>query len=245
MPSSRESSGPRDWTQVSCISCIGRRILYHCTTESGLTSLVNFQSICWPGLQSSEGLNGDGRSPSKMLLLFSHSVMSDSLQLHRPQHASLPCPSLICSTHVPRICSSSFHWVSEPTTSSSHLSPALSLSQHQCVFQWLSSSHQVAKVLELQLQHQPSNEYSGLISFKIGWFDLLAVQRTLKSLLQYHSLKALVLWHSAFFMVHLSHPYMTTGNTIALTVQTFPRCSLIWQASWWCLSVGDLSSSPL
>ena len=171
--------------------------------------------------------------------------MSDSLQLHRPQHASLPCPSLICSTHVPRICSSSFHWVSEPTTSSSHLSPALSLSQHQCVFQWLSSSHQVAKVLELQLQHQPSNEYSGLISFKIGWFDLLAVQRTLKSLLQYHSLKALVLWHSAFFMVHLSHPYMTTGNTIALTVQTFPRCSLIWQASWWCLSVGDLSSSPL
>ena len=108
---------------------------------------------------------------------------------------------------------------SHPVTSH----PALSLSQHQCLFQWVSSSHQVAKVLELQLQHQPSNEYSGLISFKIGWFDLLAVQRTLKSLLQYHSLKAFILWHSAFFMVHLSHPYVTTGNTIAFTVQTFPR----------------------
>ena len=67
----------------------------------------------------------------------------------------------------------------------------------------------------------PSNEYSGLISFKIDWFDLLAVQGTLKSLLQHHNLKALVLWHSAFFMVQLSHPYMTTGKTIALTRWTF------------------------
>ena len=67
----------------------------------------------------------------------------------------------------------------------------------------------------------PSNEYSGLISFRIDWFDLLAVQGTLKSLLQYHKMKASILWCSAFFMVQLSHPYMTTGKTIALTLQIF------------------------
>ena len=66
-----------------------------------------------------------------------------------------------------------------------------------------------------------SNEYSGLISFRIGWFDLLRVQGTLKSLLQHHSSKASVLWRSAFFMVQLSHPLMTTGRTIALTRRTF------------------------
>ena len=68
-----------------------------------------------------------------------------------------------------------------------------------------------------------SNEYSGLISFRIDWLDLLAVQGTLKSLLQHHSSKASILWCSAFFMVHLSHPYMTTGKTIALTRWTFVR----------------------
>ena len=67
----------------------------------------------------------------------------------------------------------------------------------------------------------PSNEYSGLISFRIDRFDLLAVQRTLKSLLQHHSSKASILQHLAFFMVQLSHPYMTTGKTIALTRWTF------------------------
>ena len=67
----------------------------------------------------------------------------------------------------------------------------------------------------------PSNEYSGLISFRIDWLDLLVVQGTLKSLLQHHSSKVSVLWHSAFFIVQLSHPYMTTGKTIALTRWTF------------------------
>ena len=67
----------------------------------------------------------------------------------------------------------------------------------------------------------PSNEYSGLISFRMDWLDLLAVQWTLKSLLQYHSSNASVLWCSAFFIVQLSHPYMTTGKTIALTIGTF------------------------
>ena len=67
----------------------------------------------------------------------------------------------------------------------------------------------------------PSNECSGLISLRIDWFDLLAVQGPLKSLLQHHSSKASVLWHSAFFMVQLSHPYMTTRKTIALTIRIF------------------------
>ena len=67
----------------------------------------------------------------------------------------------------------------------------------------------------------PSNEYSGLISFRMDWLDLLVVQGTLKSLLQHHSSKASILWHSAFFMVQLSFPYMTTGKTLALTRQTF------------------------
>ena len=67
----------------------------------------------------------------------------------------------------------------------------------------------------------PYNEQSGLISFRMDWLDLLAVQGTLKSLLQHHSLQISILWHSAFFIVQLSHPYMTTGKTIALTTQTF------------------------
>ena len=75
--------------------------------------------------------------------------------------------------------------------------------------------------MELQLQHQALHEYSGLISLRMDWFDLLAVQGTLKSLLQHHSSKASVLWHSAFLMVQLSHPYMATGKTIALIKQAF------------------------
>ena len=67
----------------------------------------------------------------------------------------------------------------------------------------------------------PSSEHPGLISFRMDWLDLLAVQGTLKSLLQHHSSKASILWHSAFFIVQLSHPYMTTGKTIALTRRTF------------------------
>ena len=81
--------------------------------------------------------------------------------------------------------------------------------------------HQVAKVLSFSFSISPSNEYSGLISFRMDWLDLLAVQRTLKSILQHHSSEASILWCSAFFIVQLSHPYMTTGKTIALSRQTF------------------------
>ena len=75
--------------------------------------------------------------------------------------------------------------------------------------------------MEFHFSITPSNEYSGLISFRMDWFDLLAVQGTLKSLLQHHSSKASILWLSVLFMVQLSHPYMTNGKTIALTRWTF------------------------
>ena len=77
------------------------------------------------------------------------------------------------------------------------------------------------KYLSFSFNISPSNEHPGLISFRMDWLDLLAVQRTLKSLLQHHSSKASILQHSAFFIVQLSHPYMTTGKTIALTRRTF------------------------
>ena len=79
----------------------------------------------------------------------------------------------------------------------------------------------MAKVLELQLSISPFSEYSGLISFRMDWLDLLAVQGTLKSLLQHHSSKASILRRLPFFIVQLSHPYMSTGKTVALTRQTF------------------------
>ena len=77
------------------------------------------------------------------------------------------------------------------------------------------------KYWSFSFHNSPSSEYSGLISFRVDWFDLLEVQGTLKSLLQHHNSKAPILKHSAFFMVQLSYPYMTTGKTIALTRRTF------------------------
>ena len=98
---------------------------------------------------------------------------------------------------------------------------AFNLSQHQGLFKWVSSPHQWPKYWSFSFNISPSNEHSGLISFRMDWLDLLAVQGTLKSLLQHHCSKTSILWHSAFFIVQLSHPYMTTGKTIALTRWTF------------------------
>ena len=106
---------------------------------------------------------------------------------------------------------------SHPLLSTSNT--AFNLSQHQDLFQWVCSMHQVAKVLELQLQHLSFQIL--FVSFRIDWFDLLAVQGTLKSLPQHHSSKASLLQHSAFFIVQLSQLYTTTGKTIALTKWTF------------------------
>jgi len=117
------------------------------------------------------------------------------------------------------------YWVSDAIQPSHPLlppsPPAFNLSQHQGLFQRVSSSHQVAKYSSFSFSISPSNEYSGLISFRMDWLDLLAVQGTLKSLLHQHSSKASILWLLAFFIVQISHPYMTTGKTIALTKWTF------------------------
>ena len=108
------------------------------------------------------------------------------------------------------------HWVSDVIQPSVLLSspspPAFNLSQHQGPFKWVSSLHQEAKYWSFSFNISPSNEYSGLISFRMDWLDLLAVQRTLESLLQHHSSKASILRCSVFFIVQLSHPYMDVKN---------------------------------
>ena len=148
-------------------------------------------------------------------------MVSDSLWPYGLQHARLPCPS-----PTPGVCSNScpLSWWCHPTISISvaPFSPALNLSQHQALFQWVGSSHQVAKVLELQVQHQSFQWIFRWISFRVDWFDLLAIQGTLKNLFQDHNSKVSILQWLAFFMVHVSHPYLTTGKTMALTIWTFP-----------------------
>ena len=142
------------------------------------------------------------------------SVMSDSLQLHGLQHTRLPCP-----LPSPRACSNScpLSWWCHPTILSSVVPFSLWLQSFPTTRSFLISQFFASGGYSIS----PSNEYSGLISFQIDWFDLLAVQRTLKSLLQHHSSKAPILQHSAFFMVQLSHAYLTTGKTKALTRWTF------------------------
>ena len=116
------------------------------------------------------------------------------------------------------------HWVMslQPSRPLSPLSPpALSLSQHQGLLQWVGSSHQGLKYWSFSFSITPSNDYSGFISIRMDWFGLLALRGTLNSLLQHHSLKASILWHSPFFMVQLSYLYKITGKTTALTRWTF------------------------
>ena len=141
------------------------------------------------------------------------------------QHARLPCPSAspgVCSSSCP-----SSRWC-HPTISSSVVPFSSCLPSFPASGSFLMSQlFRWPKYWSFSFSISPSKEYSGLISFRIDWFDLLAVQGTLKSLLQHHSLNASIPWHSAFFMVQLSHPYMTTGKTIALTIQTFVLC---WQS---------------
>ena len=149
----------------------------------------------------------------------SHLVMSNCLRPHGLQYPRPPCPS-----PTPRIYPNSFplSWWCHPTISSSVVSFSSCLQSFPA-----SGSFQMTqffpsrwpKYWSFSFSISPSNGYSGLISFRMHWLDLLAV--TLKSLLQHHSSKASVLQCSAFFIVQLSHPYMTTGKTIALTRWTF------------------------
>ena len=152
---------------------------------------------------------------------FSHLVIYNSVRPHGLKHTRLPCPAPTLGA-----CSKSWtsswwchHTISSSVFPFSSCSQSLPASGSFPMSQFFASGGQSigvsasASVL--------SNEYSGLISFRNDWLDFLAVQGTLKSLLQHHSSKASVLWHSAFFMVQLSHPYMATGKTIAFTRRTF------------------------
>ena len=103
----------------------------------------------------------------------------------------------------------------------SSLSSAFNLSKHQGLFQESVLRIRWPRYWSFSFSISPSNEYSGLISFRMDWFDLFAGQGTLKSLLQHHSSKASILQHSGFFMVHLSHLYTTPGKSITLTIWTF------------------------
>ena len=148
------------------------------------------------------------------------SVVSASLRPHEPQHGRPPWHH-----QLPKFIQSHVHWVDDAIQPSHLLSPpsppALNLSQHQ-VFSNESALHiRWPKYWSFNFNIGPSNEYPGLIFFRMDRLDLLAVQGTLKSLPQHHSSKASIFRHSAFFTVQLSHPYMTTEKTIALTRRTF------------------------
>ena len=150
------------------------------------------------------------------------SVSQLSLTLCDPMNRSTP--GLLVHHQLPGFTQTHVHRVSDAIQSSHPLSspspPALNLSQHQSLSKWVSSPRQVAKVLEFQLQHQsfqwtPRTGLLELVSFGMDWLDLLTVQGTLNSLLQHHSSKASILLCSAFFIVQLSYPNVTTGKTIA------------------------------
>ena len=151
---------------------------------------------------------------------FSWVVVSDSLWPCEPQHARPPYPSPTLGIH-PNPCPLS-RWC-HPTISSSVVPFSSCLQSFPASGSFQKSALRIRwqKYWSFSFKTSPTNEHPGLISFRMDWFDLLAVQGTLKSLLQHHSSKASILRWSAFFTVQLSHPYMTTGKTIALTIRTF------------------------
>ena len=134
-------------------------------------------------------------------------------------------PALPLPHDLPELAQTHVHWVSDAIQPSHTLSspspPAFNLSQHQGLVSWFFASGGQSIYLRFSFSISHSREHSGLISFRTNWFDLLAVQGTLKNLLQHHSLKASILRCSAFFTVQNSHLYMTTGKTIAFTTWTF------------------------
>ena len=149
------------------------------------------------------------------------SVVPHSLQPHGLQHSRSLCPSPTPGAYSN---SSPLSWWCHPTISSSGV-PFSSLLQSFPSIRVFSNESALRirwlKYWSFSFSISPSNEHPGLISFRMDWLDLFAVQGTLKNLFQHHSSKASILQHSAFFILQLSHPYMTTGKTIALTRQTF------------------------
>ena len=152
---------------------------------------------------------------------FSRSVVSDSLQPHESQHARPPLSitnpqSLLKLLSIESVMPYNHFILCRPLLLVPSIFPSIRVFSRESVLhiRW-------PKYWSFSFSISPSNEYSGLISLRMDWLDLLAVQGTLKSLLQHHSSKASILWCSAFFIVQLLHPYMTTGKTIALTRRTF------------------------
>ena len=141
--------------------------------------------------------------------LFSRSVVSDSLRQHELQHARPPCPSLTPRVH------SSHLILCRPLLLLPPIPPSIRVLSNESTLLMRRPKYWSFSSIIL------SKEHPGLISFRMDWLDLLAVQGTLKSLLQHHSSKTSILWHSAFLTVQLSDPYMTTGKTVALTRWTF------------------------
>ena len=156
---------------------------------------------------------------------------------------NLSMPGFPVHHQLPEFPQTHVHWVSD-AIQPSHLllspsPPAPNPSQHQGLFQWINSSIRWPKYWSFSFSISPSNEHPGLI-FRMDWLDLLAVQGTLKSLIQHQSSKASILRCSAFFTVQVSHPYMTTGKTIVLTRQIFVGkvISLLFNMlSMWVISV--------
>ena len=149
-----------------------------------------------------------------------------------PQSCLTLCDPMDCNTpgfpvdhQLPELAQTHVHHVGDAIQPSHPLSspspPTFNPSQHQGLFNESALRISWPKYWSFSFSISPSSEYSGPISFRMDWLDLLAVQGTLKSLLQHHSSKAPILWFSTFFIVQLSHPYMTTGETIALTRRTF------------------------
>ena len=152
---------------------------------------------------------------------FSCSVVSDSLRPHGLQHTRLPClstnsQSLLKLMSIESVMPSNHLILCRPLLLLPSVFPSIRIFSNEPVLciRW-------PKYWSFSFSSSPSNEYSGLISFRMDWLDLLAVQGPLRSLLQHHSSKASILQHPAFFIVQLLHPYMTTEKTIALTRWTF------------------------
>ena len=177
---------------------------------------VSFQIMVFCGYVPRSGIAGSSVSQ------FSRSVMPDSLRPHGLQHARFPCPSITNSQSL-------FNLMSiELVMPSNHFILCHPLLLPPSIFPsiWVFSNESALRIRwpkywSFSFSISPSNEYPGLISSRMDWLDLLAVQETLKSLLQSHNSKASILWCSAFFIVQLSHPHITTGKTIALTRRTF------------------------
>ena len=186
MPCSRGFSWPRDRTCISYVSCIGRQVLYHYHTWESQRRF-QFSSVA----QSCPTLcNPINRSTPGLPV---HHQLLESTQ-----------------THV--------HWVGDAIQPSHPLSslspPALNLYQHQGLFKWINSPHQVAKYWSFSFNISPTNEHTGLISFRIDWLDPLAVQGTRKSLLQYHNSKVFHKFHSATKMAQTQWCFVSTTGLL-------------------------------